>query len=352
MRTESSKLVLAVVVSFLNERDYLPKLLASIETQVRLPDHLVLVDDGSTDGSHELAEQFAEGRPWVVARRRPPRPQRTDRLATASELKAFLWGLEHVDVPCDIVAKLDADLELRPSHFAEVCSLFEQDDRLGIAGAYLSIRREDGSVVREAHPPDHVRGPNKFYRRACLDAISPLPAYLGWDTIDEIRARMHGWRTTSVALSAGDSVHLRPTGAHDGRLRAFWRWGECAFGYGSHPLSVLAGGAARLVRPPYVISGAAYVLGWAGAQARSRPRVEPEARAFRRREELLRLRQLARAAAGRREPALDRLGELGRGSATPTKSASENEPVAPASESGASLASVQRREHMRAGRRA
>jgi hypothetical protein len=317
MRSERSKLALAVIVSFLNERDYLPSLLASIETQARLPDYLLLVDDGSTDGSHELAAQFAEGRPWVVTRQRPPRPPRSDRLATASELKAFLWGLEHVNVPCDIVAKLDADLELRPSHFAEVCSLFERDDRLGIAGAYLSIRRHDGSVVREAHPPDHVRGPNKFYRRACLDAISPLPAHLGWDTIDEVRARMHGWRTTSVALSAGDSIHLRPTGAHDGRLRAFWRWGECAFGYGSHPLSVLAGGAARLVRPPYVISGAAYVLGWVGAQARSRPRAEPEARAFRRHEELLRLRQLAR---GRRvgvRPPLDPPIQLRRVDATP-----------------------------------
>jgi hypothetical protein len=293
--------VLAVVVSYLNERDYLPRLLASVDAQVRAPERLVLVDDGSTDGSHELAQRFCEERPWAVALRRPPQPPRGDRLAAAAELRSFVWGLEHVDVPYDVVAKLDADLELRPSHFAAVCAALEGDARLGIAGAYLSIRRGDGTLLRERHPPDHVRGPNKFYRRACLEAISPLPTYLGWDTIDETRARMLGWRTSSVALSGGDSIHLRPTGAHDGRLRAFWRWGECAYGYGSHPLTVLAGAAARSLRRPYVISGAAYALGWASARARSRPRAETETRAFRRREELARLSRLA--GGDRRRPA-------------------------------------------------
>ena len=46
-----SDMVLAVVVSFLNESKYLPTLLDSIQAQSRPPDELVLVDDGSTDGS-------------------------------------------------------------------------------------------------------------------------------------------------------------------------------------------------------------------------------------------------------------------------------------------------------------
>jgi hypothetical protein len=282
--------VLAVVVPFLNERGYLPRLLESINGQSRRPDRLVLVDDGSADGSYELAQAFAQEHPYARAVRRPQRPQEADRLATAAELRAFEWGFEQVDVRYDIVAKLDADLDLKSCHFAEVLSRFERDPDLGVAGAYLSIRLADGSSVRERHPADHVRGPNKFYRRECLDQISPLPAHLGWDTIDELKARMRGWRTTSIALPGGDSIHLRPTGTYDGRLRAFWRWGECAYGFGSHPVHVLAGGISRSRKRPYVLSGSAYVLGWLGAFARRRPRAEPEVRAFRRREELRRLR--------------------------------------------------------------
>lgn len=288
-------LVLAVVVAFLNEARHLPVLLASIDAQTRRPDRLVLVDDGSTDGSFEIAQAFAAEHPYALALRRPPRPPEVDRLATAAELRAFQWGLERVDVAYDIVVKLDADLELAPRHFAEVEAILQADPALGVAGAYLSIRLPDGSTAREQHPSDHVRGPNKFYRREALQDIGLLEPHLGWDTIDELRARMHGWRTTSIALSAGETIHLRPTGSHDGRLRAFRRWGECAWGFGAHPLNVAAGGLVRAARRPYVVAGLAYVFGWVQAALRRRPRADAEVRAFKRREDLRRLRRLARA---------------------------------------------------------
>src|SRR4051812_6579028 len=176
---------LAVIVPMLNESEHLPTLLESIDSQTRRPDRLILVDDGSTDGTYEVAQRFAGRAEYAVAVRRPPRPPEDDRLATAAELRAFQWGLSQLDDSYDVVAKLDADLELSSVHFAEVLRLLERDERLGVAGAYLSIRHPDGSVCRERHPQEHVRGPNKFYRRACLKQISPLPAHLGWDSFDE-----------------------------------------------------------------------------------------------------------------------------------------------------------------------
>lgn len=286
-------IVLAVIVPFLNEREYLPVFLESLDAQTRPPDRLILVDDGSDDGSYELACAFADTHDYATAGRRPRRPTEADRLATAAELRAFGWGLELIDVPYDVVVKLDADLQLRPSHFAEILSRFQQDPSLGVAGGYLSIRLGDGEVAREQHPSYHVRGPNKFYRRECFEQIWPLPAYLGWDTIDEVMARIHGWRTTSVALRDGDSIHLRPTGMYDGRLRAFARWGECAYGFGSHPFTVLAGAIARMKKRPYVLAGLSFWLGWANAALRRRPRAVAEVRSFRRREEMARLRAIA-----------------------------------------------------------
>jgi poly-beta-1,6-N-acetyl-D-glucosamine synthase len=288
---------LAIVVSFLNERNYLPTLLDSIAAQSRLPDRLLLVDDGSTDGSGTLAEQFAATHPYARVVRRPERPAESDRLATAAELQAFQWGYGQLEPDFELVAKLDADLQLQPNHFAEVCALLERDPQVGIAGTRLSIRTPNGDA-REPHQHDHVRGPNKFYRRSCLEQIQPLPAHLGWDTLDEVKARMCGWRVVSIVLPGGDSIHLRPVGTHDGRLRACWRWGECAYGYGSHPLTVLLGGIARSRRRPYVLSGLTFILGWMTAGARSRPRATSDVRRFRRREEL---RRLARPLAGRRK---------------------------------------------------
>lgn len=291
-----SRLRTLVVVPFLNEERHLPTFLSSICAQSRHPDCLVLVDDGSTDNSPAVGHEYADRHPWIRALRRPPRPPERDRLASAAELKAFHWGLEQVDVgKWDVIVKMDGDLKLSPDHFETVLAALEEDPSLGIAGAYLSIVDSDGRTVRETHPCDHVRGPNKFFRRACLEQIETLPPILGWDTIDERRARMHGWRTSSVELPAGDSIHLRPTGQHDGRLRAFRRWGFCAWGWGAHPLYVVVGAVHRFRRRPYVLGGVSYLFGYLhGALARA-PQVDAETKAFGQREEKARLRNLLTA---------------------------------------------------------
>lgn len=291
-------MVIVVVIPFLNEERYLGATLESIARQQRTPDLLLLVDDGSTDRSVEIANSFAAEHAFARTVRRPPRPAEKDRLAAAGELRAFQFGLAQIDIPYDIVAKLDGDLELRPSHIAEIERRFEQDPGLGIAGSFLNSWRPDGHLRRERFPPEFVLGPNKFYRRQCLEQIAPLPPILGWDGLDVVRARMRGWRTRTFALPDGDSVHLRPTGSHDGRLRAYRRWGRCAYAVGTHPLMVLAGTASRSIQRPYLLGGLSFLAGWALAAAGRAPRAEPEARAFKRREDLQRLRQIISSVEG------------------------------------------------------
>ena len=159
------------------------------------------------------------------------------------------------------------------------------DPRLGLAGACLSDLAPDGSAARQPAPRWHVRGATKFYRRECYEQIQPIPAHLGWDMIDEVKARQAGWRTESFELAGGDTLHLRPTGEHDGRLRAYRRWGECAWGYGAHPGFALLGAVKRLRWRPYVLGGLLYAIGYWGAALRGAPRAERGVRSFVRREE-------------------------------------------------------------------
>ena len=280
---------LVICVCFLNEERYLPAFLGTVAQQTRLPDRLLLVDDGSTDRSPEIVREFAEAHPWASVLARPPRPPERDRLAQANEYKAFLWAADQIDEPHDVVAKMDADLRLNPSLFERVMAAFEAEPRLGIAGGPLSIE-VDGGLHRERSPADHVRGPNKFYRRQCLDEIMPVPAIAGWEAIDEAKAHMRGWETRTVELPGEDTVHLRPTGAHDGRLRGFRRMGSNTWSYGAHPLAVLLGGVSRLRERPPVLAGFAFVAGWGYAAIKRYPRAEPEVRAVIRREQLRRIR--------------------------------------------------------------
>ncbi len=283
------------VVSFLNEELHMQAFLNSMARQRRFPDSLVLVDDGSTDASPAIAAEFAAGRPDVSLLRRPPRPPARDRLAEAAELRSFQWGLSKVRQEWDIAVKMDADLELAPDLFDTLERAFVNGPDLGIAGVYLSvIDPRSGAAVRERCPPYHVRGPTRFYRRACLEEISPIPAILGWDTIDETAARMHGWRTESLSCRGGETIHLRPTGSVDGKLRAHYRWGTCAYGIGQHPLWVALSAARRIGDHPRLLGSVAFLVGWASARVRRRPRAAADVQAFGRREQLAIMRRGAR----------------------------------------------------------
>ena len=281
---------LVVIVPFLNEERLLPTFLSSVDAQQSHADLLILVDDGSTDASPALVSDFARARDQVLVVTRPPRQATSDRLSTAAELSAFMDGLSRAPAVWEYVAKLDADLDLPPDHFAAMRLAFEQEPRLGIVGAFLQQRLPDGSFAREEHPVHHVRGPNKFYRRDCFDAVFPLPSILGWDTIDEVKARMLGWETRSLDLAVAP-VHMRPTGTHDGALRGFARWGQCAWAMGDPPLAVAAGAAARMRKTPRILGGLAYAYGWGRAGLRKDPRAQPAVRQFFRREQYRRIRR-------------------------------------------------------------
>jgi poly-beta-1,6-N-acetyl-D-glucosamine synthase len=285
---------IAVVVPFHNEERYLPALLESLASQSRPPDELLLVDDGSTDSSPRIASEFADRHPYVRLARRPPRDPGPDRLAGGSAVRAFAWGVERLDDRWDVAAKIDADLSLNPLTVTTLERTLADDPELGITGAYLSVE-EDGAATRHRCRPEHVDGAIKFYRRACFEAIAPLPMLLGWDTIDEVRARLRGWKTGSVTVPGGDPLHLRPMSSHDGMLRGYRRRGLCAWCAGEPFLHVVLMGIQRFNDPPRGLAGASYVLGWLDAAARRAPRAEREVLDEVRRETLGRIRRRMRA---------------------------------------------------------
>jgi poly-beta-1,6-N-acetyl-D-glucosamine synthase len=278
-----TRLTLAAAVMFLNEERLLPRLLASLARQTRPPQLLLLVDDGSHDRSPALAAEFAHTHGYAQLLSRPPQERGADRLAGAAELIGFQWALTQAseigadeNETFDLVAKLDADLELPDDFFERIVSAFESDMTLGISGAALAVVDDDGDQHLEYSQPWHVRGATKFYRHACWEQIEPLPAILGWDTIDEARAQLNGWRVEVVPFPVAPPVHLRPTGSHDGDLRGFRRRGVAAWGYGAHPLNVLASALLRMRHRPRLVGGLAYLGGWLGAAVRRAPRAEPE----------------------------------------------------------------------------
>lgn len=298
---------LLVVTPVRNEAAHLERLARSVLAQTRPPDAWLIVDDGSDDGSDEIAFGIAADHPHVIAMATPPdyTPAAADRHALAAAPRAFNWALRSIDTSrCTHLGKLDGDIELSPDYFERLLAEFERNPALGVAGGTLF--EHDGSAWRRAEvAPEHVRGALKLYSRECLEAIGGVQERLGWDGIDETYARMRGFATRSFPDIT--ARHHRPLGAADGTKRGRLRRGRVHWTLGYHPLWALAKAVEIGVRGEGPAAGALFARGYADAALRRMPRVsDPEYRRFMRREQRQRVaRALGRRwdrVAGRRGP--------------------------------------------------
>ena len=64
-RRSSRPVTVSVLLCNYNDARYLPHSLSAICTQTRLPEEVIVLDDGSTDNSLEIIESFAERHPFV-----------------------------------------------------------------------------------------------------------------------------------------------------------------------------------------------------------------------------------------------------------------------------------------------
>ncbi len=196
---------------------------------------------------------------------------------------SFNHGLQRVDLGSFThIAKLDGDVELPPEWYAVLLERFAADPMLGIACGQLEEGPEGARGVIPI-PSHHVHGAVKLYSLSCFRAIGGLQPRLGWDTIDETYARMHGFSTCSFPDPV--AIHHRPFATRDGVLRGRARHGACAY-IAHQSLPWVAARAVKVGRArPAGIGGGAFLYGYLRAAVDGTARVEdPALRRFVRRE--------------------------------------------------------------------
>jgi glycosyltransferase involved in cell wall biosynthesis len=277
-----------------DEARFVDRLVDGVREQDRLPDRWVIVDDGSTDATFAALERRVAGLDWVTLLRRTTRPGGVrDPLAAAADARALNWALARVDWRAYThIGKLDADVALPRGFLASLLAAFAADPSLGMTGGAITERHGEG-WRRVRQPATHAPPLARLYSLPCFEACGGFRERLGWDTIDEVYARMRGY---STRLAADAPVrHLRAHGSADGRLRGCARHGACAWIAHYPPLFVLLRGlkVGATFSPPG-LSGLAFLGGYVAAALRGVPRVEdPMFRRFIRGE----LRARVRAAA-------------------------------------------------------
>lgn len=170
----------SVVLIFFNDERFLPEAIDSVLAQTHEDWDLLLVDDGSTDGSTAVAQRFADDLPDRV--RYLEHPGHANRGPSA----ARNLGIRHARGR--YVAFLDSDDVWLPVKLAEQASLLDAHPQVGLlVGASLywwswagSSAPKQDRVVTVGAPPDRVHHPpdliHHLYPLARARGTAPCPS--------------------------------------------------------------------------------------------------------------------------------------------------------------------------------
>ena len=197
----------AVITTVLNERDSIQALLDAFLAQTRVPDEIVVVDGGSTDGTVELLRDYA-GRHAIVKLHVEPGVN----IARGRNIAIHRCT-------CSIVAVTDGGCHPEPNWLEELVRPLLDDLGYGavtgarrIVGAnrfeeFAGLLSTSVNAVNEADRMFHGR--NSAFRKSVWAQVGGYPEWLytAEDTLFSLRAKALGCR---VALAERAVVSWRP----------------------------------------------------------------------------------------------------------------------------------------------
>ena len=276
-----------IITPVRNEEANLRDTISSVAGQTVRPVRWVIVNDGSTDATGTIADAAMKEYDWI---RVVHRVDRGFRHSGGGVVETFYDGYNMVDgQPWDYLVKLDGDLSFEPDYFEKCFKLFEADPKLGIGGGEICVKIDNViEVESKGDPTFHVRGATKIYRHACWKEIGGLLRQTGWDTYDEVKANMLGWKTrTFIGLPI---IHHRETGGADGTWKNWVKNGRANYIVGYHPLFMFFKCVRRLFERPYLVVSAGLWYGYISGYFSRAPRhQERDVIRYLRREQLRRL---------------------------------------------------------------
>lgn len=223
-----------------NGLKYLPEQLDSVVAQTRAPDHIVVSDDASTDGTWEYLQAWAQRCPVRVTLIRNDSP-----LGLTGNFEQAIGAVE-----ADIVFSADQDDIWHPDKVALLACVFEtqpdvllvhtdatlvdaQDHDLGttLLGE-LGLSRAERASIRKGRAFDvycrrNVTGATAAFRKSLLQAAFPFPRSMYHDTWLAFMAgamgRVHLLETPTIRYRqhGGNLVGMKKLGPL-ARLRRLW----------------------------------------------------------------------------------------------------------------------------------
>lgn len=247
-----------IIIPTHNEEKNILFCLESLKNQTFKDYKIVVVNDGSTDKTQELVSGFisnsvSEGKISII------NLENSVHEPGAKVVRTFNKGLQTANLEdFDIICKFDADLIFPPNYLHKINEVYEKNLKAGMVSGIVIIKKsvfekklafdfKDEKrqwIFENISSKNHVRGPIKSYRKACFESMNGLRPVLGWDNIDVMLAKKHGWEV--VTIKDLWVKHLRPT-AYKYKKQKAEKLGEYFYNIGlSFPLTLISSGKSAL----------------------------------------------------------------------------------------------------------
>lgn len=198
---------IAIIIPAYNEEKFIKNCLDSLLNQTHPAKKILVVDDGSADDTPEIVNRLSNSYENLNLL---SRPKSFSHEPGGKIIETFNVGLKNLDVDYDVICKFDADLIFPPNYLEVLTKAFQDNPKLGMYGGFCTVKKNETWRVEQLTNPDHLRGALKAYRKACFEDIHGLIPAMGWDTIDEMKARFQYWEVkTNPNLLV---KHLKATG--------------------------------------------------------------------------------------------------------------------------------------------
>jgi len=290
-----------------NEAEFIELSIKSMVAQTVRPAKWVIVSDGSTDGTDEIVKKYAAEHEWIELLRMPERRERH----FAGKVYAFNAGYARMkDLSYEVIGLVDGDISFDEQYFSFLLGKLNGDSKLGLVGTPFKGISSPAYDYRFVSI-EHVSGCCKLFRRECFEDIGGyVPVKNGGiDHIAVLTARMKGWKTRTFTEKV--VLHHREIGtAESGVIKRGFRTGAQDYSLGGHPLWEICRTLYHMTRKPFVVGGLVLGAGyfWSMIRRKERP-ISAEMIAFRRREQMQRLREFLAGNKSHGDPARQRHSE-------------------------------------------
>lgn len=212
----------AIITPVYNEEKSLRMLLDSVIDQTLKPIQWIIYDDGSTDNTAAIINEYTGKHPWIKLVQNKAK----DKHLAGSNIARIFNNCyrNHVNVDIDFIVKLDADLTFESDYFESIARHFSENEKLAVCGGVCLIQKNGEWVIETITNKDHVRGAIKAYRKEFIDLVGGLKEIDGWDAVDEMLAKFNGYKVLAdLQLKV---YHHRPTDRKTGHLNAHKKTGR------------------------------------------------------------------------------------------------------------------------------